>query len=211
MSASSASSGATDSFVPGTELIVDRFAYRHHGIYLGDGLVIHYAGRTRYPHGLIETIALRDFVGRRRVRVGRTPAKSLHGDDIVRRARSRLGERRYDIFRNNCEHFCSWCQVGESQSKQVDLFLRRIQAGKCAVHNMLLRRCGSHFGRLLRSIVCLKSILAKCLLRLSAADLPCAHGVGIAGGMWRRAGAPPRGDAPRLAGLGRHGNSITVK
>jgi hypothetical protein len=89
--------------------------------------------------------------------------------------------------------------------------LRRIQAGKCAVHNMLLRRCGSHFGRLLRSIVCLKSILAKCLLRLSAADLPCAHGVGIAGGMWRRAGAPPRGGAPRLAGLGRHGNSITVK
>jgi hypothetical protein len=171
MSASTASSVRTDSLVPGTELIVDRFAYRHHGIYLGDGLVIHYAGRTSYPHGLIETIALRDFVGRRRVRVGRTPVESLQGEDIVRRARSRLGERRYDIFRNNCEHFCNWCQVGESRSRQVDLFLQRMQSGKCAVRNMLLRPCGSDLGRRLRSIVCLKSIVAKRLLRLSAADL----------------------------------------
>ena len=172
MSASTAGSARTDSLVPGTELIVDRFAYRHHGIYLGDGLVIHYAGRTSYPHGLIETIALRDFVGRRRVRVGRTPVESLQGEDIVRRARSRLGERRYDIFRNNCEHFCSWCQVGESRSKQIDLFLCRIQSVKCVVPNTLLRRCGSDLGRRLRSIVCLKSSLAKRLLRLSAADLP---------------------------------------
>ena len=148
-----ASSVGTDGLVPGTELIVDRFAYRHHGIYLGDGLVIHYAGGICSPHGLIETIALRDFVGRRRVRVGRMPAGLLHGEDIVRRARSRLGERRYDIFRNNCEHFCSWCQVEESRSKQVDLLLRQIQSVKCAVRNMLLRRCGKDLGRRLRPVV----------------------------------------------------------
>jgi hypothetical protein len=34
-----------DSFLPGTDLSVDRLSYRHHAIYLGDGLVIHYAGR----------------------------------------------------------------------------------------------------------------------------------------------------------------------
>ena len=169
MSASSASSLGTDALAPGTELIVDRLAYRHHGIYLGEGLVIHYAGRLRYPHGLIEAVPLRSFVGKRRVHVGRRPAKSLHGEAIVRRARSRLGERRYAIFSNNCEHFCSWCQVGESRSTQVDRFVQRVRAVRCAVSSLLSRRCGSHLTRGLRLVLSSKSLAAKCLLRFSAA------------------------------------------
>jgi len=98
MSASSTSSLGTDALAPGTELIVDRLAYRHYGIYLGAGLVIHYAGRISHPHGLIEAVPLRSFVGKRRVHVGRRPAGSLHGEAIVHRARSRLGERRYTVF-----------------------------------------------------------------------------------------------------------------
>ena len=148
MSASSASSLGTDALAPGTELIVDRLAYRHHGIYLGEGLVIHYAGRIRHRHGLVETVPLRSFVGKRRVNVGRRPAESLHGEAIVRRARSRLGERRYAILSNNCEHFCSWCQVGESRSEQVDRLLQRISAVRCAVCSILPRRCGSYLEAL---------------------------------------------------------------
>ena len=120
MSVSSASSLGTDALAPGTELIVDRLAYRHHGITSARDSVVHYAGRIRYPHGRIEAIPLRSFVGKLHVHVGRRTAESLHGEAIVRRARSRLGERRYAILSNNCEHFCSWCQVGESCSEQVD-------------------------------------------------------------------------------------------
>ena len=170
MSASSASSLATDVLVPGTELIVDRFAYRHHGIYLGEGLVIHYAGRIRHPRGLIETVPLRSFAGKRRVHVGRRPAESLQGEAIVCRARSRLGERRYAIFSNNCEHFCSWCQVGESRSTQVDRVLLRIRAVRCAVCGTLPRHCDSYFKRGLRLVLSWKSIAAKCLLRFPFAD-----------------------------------------
>jgi hypothetical protein len=170
MSASSASSLGTDALAPGTELIVDRLAYRHHGIYLGEGLVIHYAGRIRHPHGRIETVPLRSFVGQRHVHVGRRPAESLHGEAIVRRARSRLGERRYAIFSNNCEHFCSWCQVGESRSEQVDRLLQRIRAVRCAVCSVVPRRCGSYLTRGLRLVLSSKSIVAKCLLRFSFAD-----------------------------------------
>jgi hypothetical protein len=169
MSASSASSLGTDVLAPGTELIVDRLAYRHHGIYLGEGLVVHYAGRIRHPHGLIEAVPLRSFVGKRRVHVGRRPAESLHGEVIVRRARSRLGERRYAVFSNNCEHFCSWCQVGESRSKQVDRLLLRIRAVRCAVRRFLPRCCGSYLKRRFRQVFSAKSIAAKCLLRFAVA------------------------------------------
>jgi hypothetical protein len=30
-----------------------------------------------------------------------------------RRARMRVGENRYQLLRNNCEHFCEWCLRGE--------------------------------------------------------------------------------------------------
>jgi Lecithin retinol acyltransferase len=111
---------------PGTELIVERRCYRHHGIYVGAGNVIHYAGWIRYPRGLVEEISIEDFAGTSPVRIGRTPARPDHGADIVGRARSRLGERCYNLLRNNCEHFCNWCQVGHSSSSQVERFWRRV-------------------------------------------------------------------------------------
>jgi hypothetical protein len=39
---------------------------------------------------------------------------------VVRRARSRLGENRYHIIRNNCEHFCEWSLSGVSRSRQLE-------------------------------------------------------------------------------------------
>ena len=111
---------------PGTELIVQRRGYRHHGIYVGNGRVIHYAGWGRYSRGLVEEIPLWDFAGRRPVRIGRRPAQCPNAAEIVWRARSRLGERSYHLLTNNCEHFCSWCQVGESTSSQVDHFVSQI-------------------------------------------------------------------------------------
>jgi hypothetical protein len=39
---------------------------------------------------------------------------------IARRAKSRLGESTYNVFNNNCEHFCAWCVTGNHQSKQVE-------------------------------------------------------------------------------------------
>ena len=43
--------------------------------------------------------------------------------EIVARARSRIGERRYDLLANNCEHFCEWAIMGRSSSVQVERFL----------------------------------------------------------------------------------------
>ena len=38
---------------------------------------------------------------------------------VVARAQSRLGESRYDLFDENCEHFVMWCKTGISSSEQV--------------------------------------------------------------------------------------------
>lgn len=38
----------------------------------------------------------------------------------VRRARSRVGENGYDILRNNCEHFATWCVFGQESCSQTD-------------------------------------------------------------------------------------------
>lgn len=105
--------------VPGTRLIVMRRGYKHHGIYSGDGRVIHYGGGVCRHQGRIEEISLQDFVGNRPVYACRAP-DGLGAEDIVRRARSRLGECRYDLFTNNCEHFCNWCQLGEPRSQQIE-------------------------------------------------------------------------------------------
>jgi len=120
----------TQAIAPGTELIVDQCGYRHHGIYVGNGRVIHYRGWISILHGLVEECALEDFLGRHSWRQGQTPKNPAHGDAIVLRARSRVGERNYSIIWNNCEHLCSWCHSGESRSAQVD----RV---RCRVRRML--------------------------------------------------------------------------
>jgi hypothetical protein len=37
---------------------------------------------------------------------------------VAERARTRLGENRYRLLTNDCEHFCAWCLDGESRSEQ---------------------------------------------------------------------------------------------
>jgi hypothetical protein len=113
-----------EELLPGSRLIVRRRAYFHHGIYAGNGRVIHYAGWFRSSRGLVEEVTLEQFTEGRRYRIGRMPSDRHSGEQIVLRARSRLGERRYHLLRNNCEHFCNWCQLGERRSEQVEALMK---------------------------------------------------------------------------------------
>jgi len=61
---------------------------------------------------------------------------------VVARARSRLGENRYRLTTNNCEHFCEWCLSGESRSEQVERIVRRAHAAVLAAS----RRVKELFG-----------------------------------------------------------------
>lgn len=105
---------------PGTPLIAKYRCYAHFGIYVGNGRVIHYAGRLKYAGGLVEEIALAEFSDGRPVFLNGDTGACPDPERVVRRARSRLRERAYDLLRNNCEHFCSWCQTGDARSVQVE-------------------------------------------------------------------------------------------
>ena len=106
---------------PGMHLVTSRLGYLHHGIYVGRGMVVHYAGLCQLLHsGPIEEVTLSQFSKGRAVRVVEHSESKYSPQEIVLRARSRLGENEYHVLRNNCEHFCSWCINGRSRSTQVE-------------------------------------------------------------------------------------------
>lgn len=41
-------------------------------------------------------------------------------DESLERARSRLGEKRYSLVTNNCEHLVNWAKTGVSHSSQTE-------------------------------------------------------------------------------------------
>src|ERR1700759_796091 len=55
---------------PGTHLATSRRGYTHHGIYVGNGMVVHYAGLSRFLHsGPVEEVTMSIFSMGRPVRV----------------------------------------------------------------------------------------------------------------------------------------------
>jgi hypothetical protein len=108
-------------FPLGSHVITPRRGFLHHGIYVGEGKVVHYAGSTHgFIRGPVEEIALDRFTCGRPVWADcNTPAK-FSGDEVIRRARSRVGENHYRLISNNCEHFCEWCLRGVHRSHQIE-------------------------------------------------------------------------------------------
>ncbi len=49
--------------------------------------------------------------------------KRYSADEIVSRARSRLGEDSYSLVFNNCEHFAIWCATNVKESQQIQRLL----------------------------------------------------------------------------------------
>jgi len=108
----------------GAHLITPRKGYTHHGIYAGGGMVVHYAGLSRsLGRGPVTQVHLDEFAHGRPIHVECRSEPALDADEIVARARSRLGENRYRLVTNNCEHFTEWSRFGVSRSRQVDRWL----------------------------------------------------------------------------------------
>jgi len=105
----------------GDHLVTPRTGYSHHGLYVGDGMVIHYSGLADgVSSGAIELTSFEAFHCGRAVRVRHYRQRKYSRDQSVSRAYSRLGEDGYNVVLNNCEHFVSWCITGRHSSEQVN-------------------------------------------------------------------------------------------
>jgi hypothetical protein len=110
----------------GAHVVTPRRGYLHHGIYIGDGKVVHYAGLGNgLLSGSVEEISLAGFAGGRPVWIESYALSAFEPREVIRRAQSRVGEEAYRLFTNNCEHFCEWCLRGEPRSYQVEAWLVR--------------------------------------------------------------------------------------
>ena len=124
MKTTTASTFAPEHFPLGAHIVTPRRWYTHHGIYVGAGQVVHYQGlSSTLRRGPVAKVSLAEFAHGHPVRVHGDVDVAHTGIEVVARACSRLGEDAYDVMRNNCEHFCSWCLIGASRSPQVERLL----------------------------------------------------------------------------------------
>ena len=109
--------------------------FTHHGIDLGDGTVAHYLeGREilRSPH--------QEFSRDQPLSVVTYPEGSCSPRGVtLRRAMGRIGEQRYNLLFNNCEHFAHWCKTGRHRSAQLEEWLQTGSKGAGAVLGALGR------------------------------------------------------------------------
>jgi hypothetical protein len=109
---------------PGAHLVTPWLGYTHHGIYVGEGNVVQY-GALKYDciRKPVEEVSMADFAQGRAVFVVAHPDAAFEDQEIIRRARSRLGEKRYRLFTNNCEHFVEWCLHDVHRSFELEFAL----------------------------------------------------------------------------------------
>ena len=120
--------------------------YYHCGIYEGGGYVIHYAApegsEISQENAVVHQTTLDKFKDGCKLRIVEFP-EGFSTEETVRRARSRIGEKDYNFFVNNCDHFATWCKTGEHRSVQADEVKKVITvlggpAGKiiCTLHDI---------------------------------------------------------------------------
>jgi hypothetical protein len=111
----------------------------HHGIYVGARKVVHYAG---FAHGLrrgpVEEVPFAHFAHGQRVWVRSDAPSDFDVREVISRARSRVGEDRYRLLTNNCEHFCEWCLHGAARSFQVEAWLARPRLSLLATLRLII-------------------------------------------------------------------------
>lgn len=118
----------------GEHLVSPRIGYTHHGLYIGNGEVIHYSGFANgYSNGEIAIATLEEFANGRGIRIKAHPLRRHNADTSVERAISRLGEDWYNVLLNNCEHFVTWCIEGFHSSSQVNQMIAAVAAAYSAI------------------------------------------------------------------------------
>ncbi|MGC8122114.1 lecithin retinol acyltransferase family protein, partial [Marinobacter sp. VGCF2001] len=104
-----------------SHLVTPRFGYTHHGLYIGNGQVIHYSGfGNEMRGGPVEQVDIQTFCNGENYEIQYHNHVRFTPEQIVDRAKSKLGESKYNLIFNNCEHFVNWCIDNLATSRQVN-------------------------------------------------------------------------------------------
>ena len=115
---------------PGDIVVTDRGLYKHYGVYIDRGQVIHFAGpkghETDPNLATIIHTSIDDFHKGDDLFIERDSAdfiyKPFPPKEIIKRAKSKLvtGWGKYNLEDHNCEHFANWCKYDVEFSRQVE-------------------------------------------------------------------------------------------
>ena len=93
--------------------------YSHHGIYAGEGTVIHYKGAEKEKKdAVVRKTDIENFLNGGKMK-RRDYKKRLPHTETLRIARDQLSNSGYSLAFNNCEHFAAYCATGKKKSVQV--------------------------------------------------------------------------------------------
>lgn len=102
-------------------LVSSRHFYKHHGIHIGDGRVIHYSGLSDgFDSGPVAEVSISEFCASNGYQIRYHNHPTFSPDEIIARAQSRVDESDYNLLFNNCEHFVNWCIYGIDVSNQIE-------------------------------------------------------------------------------------------
>lgn len=106
--------------------------YEHFGIYIGYGKVIDFSSDSIFKENSIRERTLENFLEESQffyfydfnIESNEFSEKDTSTpEETVNKAKSKLGDKGYNLLTNNCEHFAIWCKTGVHQSRQIDKFL----------------------------------------------------------------------------------------
>ncbi|CAC5424346.1 PLA2G16 [Mytilus coruscus] len=126
----------------GDLLEIDRGAYCHWAVYIGNNEVVHVAGidgpvasdpshsfsvsGVLFDKAEVKRENVFDVLGTSKCTINNSKDrgnKCFTPKEVVKRALSMIGPLKYNVLWSNCEHFASWCRNGEAISKQADNLL----------------------------------------------------------------------------------------
>ncbi|MDX1708431.1 MAG: lecithin retinol acyltransferase family protein [Desulfobacterales bacterium] len=128
--------------IAGDHIYVKRkgYFYSHHGIYAGNGRVLHFRGAVQEKKD--PTVILSDvdtFLKNGRLQ-RRTYKQRLPHAQSVKIARAHLAQKGYSLVFNNCEHFATYCATGKKKSPQVSKIIGGMATLALAVTGMFIRK-----------------------------------------------------------------------
>ena len=114
--------------------------YSHHGIYAGNGQVLHFKGAVREkqdPTVIISDMAT--FLNNGNLQ-RRSYDRRLPHAETVQLARAHLAQKGYSLVFNNCEHFATYCATGKKKSTQVHRIIGGMATLTLAVTGFFIRK-----------------------------------------------------------------------